>query len=419
MHPAAKHNSLKRLAVAAMAIALGCQPAAEAPINETVAATQPVTSVAVARVRSHSFTEGVSLPMTIEPAATAELMPASPGFVRAVLVRLGDQVEQGQLLLKIESAAIADRLAGKAESVRRHEAALEASRAERVAADSRLDARRASSELQAQEADTVEKLVEQGVYTEQHLEEARAREKAARAELAAAEDELAAAASRIDLAEAALAEARAQLDAAQAAAERLRLVAPVAGVVTSVNVTPGEYVPAAGQADAGPLVVLADVSKLVAVVRLTSEAAGKAPVGAAVELTLDGSGDHVVRSVISRVAGVLDPTTGLMRAEIDLSPTSHPLLRAGAGGLALVGVRRERRPSAPLSAVVHGAAGDYVIKVAPGGRLERIKVEVVGQADGRVGLLGGVREGDRVVAEHADELQNVAKIEGNLREVGA
>jgi len=193
---------------------------------------------------------------------------AVSGRVARVLVQGGQQVSAGDVLVELESAveraalaaATADLAAARAQLLR----ALRGSRAEDAqAAVADAEAARARAEQARSAASRTSVLFASGSVTADEAERARLEAQALDRAAAAAEARAHAvlAGSRredVQLAHAQADAAAARREQAQAAVERLLVRAPIAGQVLQVRVRAGEH----SAVDAGPLVVIGDVSEL-------------------------------------------------------------------------------------------------------------------------------------------------------------
>lgn len=193
---------------------------------------------------------------------------AVSGRVARVVVREGQQVGAGDLLVELESAveraALAEATANLAAAHAQLLRVVRGSRAEEAqAAVADADAARARAEQAKGAADRTRLLLTSGSVTadesERALLEARAAASAAAAADARAHAVLAGSRREdVQLAHAQADAAEARRDQAQAALDRLQVRAPIAGQVLQVLVRPGEH----SAVGSGPLVVIGDVSQL-------------------------------------------------------------------------------------------------------------------------------------------------------------
>jgi HlyD family secretion protein len=214
---------------------------AERPATDQAQA-QPagVPAAAGANAGSVIAALGVVEPSSEQIAVASEL----PGVVREVLVRAGQEVEQGAALFRLDSRAVR----------------------------ARLDASRAAlrvAEIEAQDAAARRRL-----FTGVSDDRAVSADERDRARFAA---ERAAATAKLRAAE--IRELETEL-------ARLTVRAPIAGQVLRVNVRPGEFAAAGPSAD--PLIALGDVTPLHVRVQIDEEDAARVKAGAKAEGALRG-----------------------------------------------------------------------------------------------------------------------------------
>jgi multidrug efflux pump subunit AcrA (membrane-fusion protein) len=96
------------------------------------------------------------------------------------------------------------------------------------------------------------------------------------------------------------------------------------------------------------------------------------------------------------LGAVIDPQTRLGMVRVALKP--DPNLRPGAFARAEVTVSSAERTVLPQTAVLTDERGTYVLVVTRDDKLERRPVEVSGIVGNGVGISGGVKRNERVVA---------------------
>jgi ABC exporter DevB family membrane fusion protein len=231
----------------------------------------------------------------VEPAQReARLAGGAPGVIQRILVKEGDRVKEGDLLLVLESAveetavksAEADLGSARASLAR----TLNGQRAEdREAANAEAGSARARADLSATALGRAEQLVKGGAMTAEELDRARLNAASDResARAAAARARAAQVGSRVEdiaAARAAVAAAEARVAQAKATLDRRQIRAPYAGEVLQVKARAGEYyTPGASEA---PL-VLGDTSHLRARIDVDERDIGKVAVGQPVYVVVD------------------------------------------------------------------------------------------------------------------------------------
>ncbi|WP_174284579.1 efflux RND transporter periplasmic adaptor subunit [Sphingomonas bacterium] len=173
---------------------------------------------------------------------------------------------------------------------------------------------------------------------------------------------------------------------------------PVAGVVASRGVAPGQYVGAGGDK---PVMTIADFGHVWLIAQLPEGDAASVHVGDAVEVTTPAYPGRTFHAVVDNVAAALDPATHRLpvRATVvnpgeALKPqmfASFQIARAGPGAALLV----------PAAAVIHEGDSARVWVLGPDRLLRARTVVVSGDSDGMAVIAGGLKRGDRIVTAGA------------------
>lgn len=293
------------------------------------------------------------------------------------------EVQAAQAVLAVARAGLADLKAGaRPEEVDRAEADVERRQATLTEA-------RRSYERQ-------EQLIAGDFTSQQSLDQARERMQVAEAELAAAREtlgmlEAGPTATEIAVREAAVAEAAARLALARAHLAECVIAAPFDGVITAVEVRPGDLAvprsPLLGMYDPGSLVVRFAVSE--------AHAAAVRP-GLPLEVTFDALGGLAFGAVVSRVYPELDAAMRTRTVEAKLAGPAEIVPHM----FARLQLELERAADAvlvPAEAVLTAPDGErYVFVVDQGRARRRILVPGIEQEDA-IQALDGLEPGELVV----------------------
>lgn len=192
----------------------------------------------------------------------------APGKIKEVNVKEGDTVEEGQVLVTIDSDAINAQKAQVEAQIETVKSQLNATKAAKTAAESQLEKAqngaqpeeiaqaKASYDLLQQTYDRVKVLVDEGASTQADLDNAKmqlevAKNKYELAQKGAREEDIKAAQAQVDQASASVEAVEGQLKQAQAGLEAINvslnnatITAPTSGIITQLNVEAGEMVSA-------------------------------------------------------------------------------------------------------------------------------------------------------------------------------
>ncbi len=185
----------------------------------------------------------------------------------------------------------------------------------------------------------------------------------------------------------------------------LTLRAPVAGVVVSRDAVVGQPV-AADQV----LGTVADLSEMWFLARVFEKDLASIKVGAAVDVQLNAYAAEHFAGVIELIGQQIDPVARTVTARVRLK-NRDGLLRLGLFGSALVSIPGEDTDEArlvvPQDAVTDVAGKSVVFVQQTDGDFEMHPVVLGRSAPGRVDVLSGLRENERVVSEGVFSLKSV------------
>lgn len=338
------------------ALALGCRHAAE-PEGEDKLAPAEATCQAIAAT---AIDELVDVAGVIAPPPKLDAIVSSPvaGRVAQVAVDEGDAVAAGALLAVIEDPALG---AGAIEA----RAAVDSASAQKLAVD--------------QEVARQARLEASGIGARKDLDDARAKQAAAVADLATA---------------------RARLGLADAQLARREVRAPRAGVVLRLQRKVGESVDGTA---ATPLAEIADIRTL--------ELHAQAP-PAALRALRDGmpatirtpSDPDAIAGTVVRVAPAVDPTTLLGTVRIALAHSDG--IKVGVAATAQIAVAQRVGVQVPASALRRSLVGDDEVVVCANGAAHARKVTVGARGARGVAITEGLAAGEQIVVDRVLGLQD-------------
>ena len=246
-------------------------------------------------------------------AVEVDISAKTAGRIESILVDEGDFVEQGQVLAQMDVALLESKRRQAEAELRRAKIAVETARnvvkqheAEKEAARAVVAQREAQLDAAERKLARSEQLIKSSVTSQQILDDDRAAERGARANLAAAEAQLAATEASIGAAKAQVIDAEAAVEAAEAAIDAIvteisdsTLRSPRAGRVQYRVAQPGEVVAAGGR-----VLNLVDVGDVSMTFFLPTAQAGRVALGADARIILDAAPQYVIPAEISFVSDV-------------------------------------------------------------------------------------------------------------------
>lgn len=340
----------RRLAMSGgVALAAGCHEGA----GETAAKGPPPAVIGpenVAVAVDTTLTAGPLLSGTLEPELAANLRSELSGSVTEVLADDGQSVQRGQILIRIDDAALRDAY---------------------VSARAALRSAEATAQVARRNAERAERLRAAGAVADREVEEAQ---------------------TTATTADGQVADARARLASAEKQLAKTVLRAPFAGVVGNVTVSEGDVV----QAGTPLLSVLGPTTlRLEASVPAENIAAVKP--GTDVQFTVSGFGTRAFAGKIQRVSPAVDPATRQVRVIVSIANADRALV-AGLFADGRVATERRQAVVVPLAAIDSRGIRATVVRLT-GGRVERVEVEagLEDRVSERVEIRRGVAAGDTVL----------------------
>ncbi|PYN73171.1 MAG: hypothetical protein DMD96_33115 [Candidatus Rokuibacteriota bacterium] len=328
-------------------------------------------------VREQTFpTDEVVAPakVMINPNRISRVLPPVQGRVLVVSVKLGDTVAEGQPLVTLNSpdadAAISAYLQADA-TLRQAKVTL---------AKTETDLQRARNLLQYQAISEKDVL--------------------------AAQNDFAAARAALENAEAARAQALRKLtllgltptDLQQAVVVR----APIAGVVTDISVTPGDYRAAVSSAAdvTTPLMSIADLSTVWVSSDVPEPFMRLIHIGEAVEITFVAYPGEKFTGRVARVGSTLDPQTRTLKVQVDLLNPARRFVPEMFGTMRHAGPAR-RFPAVSAAAIVQEYGRSQVFVERGPGQFERRVVTTGVRTGDVVAITSGLDMKSRVIVDGA------------------
>jgi HlyD family secretion protein len=341
--------------------------------------------VAGMEVRRGSLVETASASGKIEPEVQVEVKSRSSGQVIAVMVKEGDTVEAGQLLVRLDPIDAERQLASAKVAQKRALADVQAAKASLAVA-----------ELEAQNSTVTSSVAKQSAELGLGSSDA-ARTAEHAAKVAASNITLSRA--RVAAAQGTLASAELDVQDAELRLKETNIYAPISGTVLDVAVEKGTLVSSALTNVSGgtALMTLADLSNLRIIASVDEAQISRIARGQRVDVSVDTYGDRTFQGVVERVSPLGVDTSSVITFEVEIAVVdeSAQLLRSGmSADIEIVTAEQKDALLVPLVAVQSSGKRRFV-KLASGEE----RTIVAGSTDGtQMVVQSGLGEGDRVVA---------------------
>jgi RND family efflux transporter MFP subunit len=374
------------------------EPAPQAAAEDP---TVPVSKAAVA-----DLSRSVVLTAEFVPYQEVDVVAKVAGYVKEIMVDVGDHVAEGQTLAILEIPELQDEL-------NKAKAGVEQANAE--VARARDEVKRAESShqiahlLYGRYTDVLKE--RPGLLPQQEIDDAHSKDLGAEAQVASANSSLAAALQKVQVNQAEQAHARTLLDYA-------KVTAPFTGVVTKRFADKGSMIQAgtASQTQAMPLVRVSQNGRLRLILPVPESVVPSVHVGQQVEVHVPTLNRSFPGQVI-RFADRVQSSTRTMDTEVDVLNPSLILIPGMFAEVNLTTESKSRALTVPVAAVdvnpaVGAAAQDSgtVMMVNNEGWIEVRKVALGLENSDSVEVVSGLREGDLVVTANRSSLRAGEKV---------
>jgi RND family efflux transporter MFP subunit len=365
-----KNKSILLLAVLAMAVgSMSACHSDDKEKKEQQEEEQQQDAVETPTVQIVPLTKGrlssnITIPGELIPYQQVDLYAKTNSYVKKLLVDIGSEVRQGQLLAVLEAPEINSQLAAAQSRIKQFEAVYFASKAtyDRLVSTSKTP----------------------GTVSQNDLEQAEAKKNADQA--------------NIDAAKSGLKEVSANL-------AYLEIRAPFDGVITSRNVNLGAYVGPGGKST-DPLFTIQDQGRLRLVVSVPEVYTGALSNKSEVNFTVRALPSEKFTAQVKRIAGALDEKLRAERLEMDVYNKDKKLLPHMFAEVSLPLPAGDSTYVVPKTAVATSTEKVFVIKVVDH---KAVWVDVKkGLSNGdSIEIFGGdLKPDDKLVKAASDEIRN-------------
>lgn len=381
---------------ALLAAAAGCTGCT----TTTSAAPQEVPIVAASRAVRMNMRNDVTLTAELEPYYEVDVMAKEAGYIRHMLVDIGDHVKAGQLLCVLEIPELQDDLQRAKADVRTasaEQSAAEQDRKRAVAAEG-------IAHLSYTRILDVSKK-EPGLVPLQEVDVAHSRDLEAEAQVASAEQNVQASISRLQ-------SAKAALDHENALFEYTRIVSPLNGVVTQRYASDGAMIQAgtSSSTQAMPVVHVAQDDVLRLMLPVPEAYVETIHNGQPVSITLPAL-NRSFSGKVTRFADRVQASTRTMTAEVDLKNTTRDLIPGMYAQVQLNLVDAPNAIAVPVAAVDGTGKGSRVYVVDSAGLVHVRAVDTGIQNPQFVQVVSGIQPGEGVILGSRSGLQDGEKVQ--------
>ena len=371
----------------------------EAEDKEHSANGASVVDAAVVPVERRELGNTLTIAGEFKPFQDVEVHAKVAGYIRKINVDVGDHVKEGQVLAILEVPELAAELSGADAAVRRYQEEIRRAQSEVVRAQSSHSATHSGYARLKQASDS-----RAGLVAQQEIDDAQAKDLESEAQVSSAEAQLSA--------------ARQQLEVAQANQKQYyalesysRITAPFTGVITARLADTGALIQGGTSASsgAGPVVRLAEVSKLRLVLPAPESVAAQIHLGDPVKARVQALNQDF-EGKVSRFSDSLDRQTRTMETEIDFPNKDGKLIPGMYAEAVLSLTKTAKELCVPTEAVSRSNNDASVLTVNRQNEIEERHIKLGFEGESYIQVLGGLTEGERVVIGSRSQFHSGQKV---------
>jgi len=371
----------------------------------TKSADVPV--VAVARAESKDLSRQETLAAEFRPYQEIDVHAKVAGYVKKIYVDVGDRVREGQTLAVLEIPEMADELTRVRAAKGRSASEVNREKDELARAEAMHSATHLTFERLAGVAKSRPNLIAQ-----QEIDDARAKDQSAEAQVSAARSALASAQQQVDV-------SQADVQKTLTMNQYATITAPFSGVVTHRYADTGAMVPAgtSNSASALPVVKLAQISTLRLILPVPEALSARVHKGDPVQVRVAAL-DRTFTGRVTRTSDTVATATRTMETEVDV-PNASMLLIPGMYAEAVLSVDHHANAlSIPLTALAGEGKQQTVYMVDSNNKIRIQPVTVGLQTSDRAEIFSGLENGALVVVGNRGSLTAGEVVQPKVTEGG-
>jgi multidrug efflux pump subunit AcrA (membrane-fusion protein) len=336
------------------------------------------------------------------------------GKVEEILVKEGQEVKKGQVLIKLEQKDVESQVNQAQAAYNAASAQLDSLKngqlPQQIAQlESAFNQAQANFKNAEENYNRMKNLLEQGAVSKQQFEGAELQYKVAKEQFESARTQLTltkekTAPESIFAAEAQVNQAKAALSAARAALDNTLITAPIDGTVGFINARVGQML-----SPGMTVVTVGDLKKAEIEINVTEDRISALHIGQEAEVTVDSAGLPGIKGQIVSISPYKDPRTQVYPVKILVSNDSGLLKSGMFARVKLIVGFHQKVVTVPEDAVVSYDGNRLVYTVEKNVAKAR-QVETGAASMGKIIITKGLSAGQQIVVEGQDLLQDGVKV---------
>jgi HlyD family secretion protein len=341
---------------------------------------------------------------TTQPEQQVAWRSQTEGTLLELSVKVGDRVNQGQLIGRLDDRLIATAVEGQKGELAALESELAQARIQ--VTNAQIKQQEAQIQLEQAKSDAIryQNLAKTGVIPDQQAESFKTTAKVAQKTLLTAQEAIKLEEQAIAVIQGRIITQNSAIAESQQRQTYSQIMAPISGIVVAKANEPGSLVRAGEE-----VVKIGDFRQIKIVVPLSELDLGKVRVGQKVTVSLDAFGDRQFSGQVSRIA----PTTNTSSRQIPVEVVvNNPENQIKGGLLARVNFLGIQKSSVvvPEMAVIQENGTNYIFTVGQKNNnqsnVTKRKIIVSDRNNGKVEILAGISPGEKYVVRSSQPLKD-------------
>jgi len=384
--------------------------------NKPAATSEPekIVPVEVAHSQVEDLAEYQSFPGRVKAAGEVGISAKMGGKVEQILVKEGEEVKKGQILIKLEQKDVISQVnqaqAGYDAALAQLDSLKNGQLPQQIAQlESAFNQAQANFKNAEENYNRTKSLMEQGAVSKQQFESVELQYKVAKEQFESAGTQLTltkekTAPESILATEAQVNQAKSALEAAQAALDNTLITSPIDGTVGFISAKAGQMLSAGMQA-----ATVGNFNNVEIEINVTEDRISALKTGQEADVTVDSAGLQAVKGEIVSISPFKDPKTQVYPVKVRVA-NERGLLKSGMfARVNLVVGFHQKVVTVPEDAVV-AYDGTKLVYTVEDGRAKARQVETGATSMGKVVITKGLSAGGQIVTQGQDLLQDGVKV---------